>query len=135
MYKLQKYIDMAHGTPRGLLGLAIVKKHWPEWEQQIIDFPLSRTEESAWRAKGCVGSAGSGGGGLATGLFVDALWRFGFLEQSPEKFEGRLTWKLECWLEDIFYMEAISYYNNGTGCEVGTTWREMFQDVEWTPVE
>lgn len=131
-YKLQKYKDMAHGTPRGQLCLAIVKKHWSEWERKVV----SPSRYDALGAEDILNS----GQGPAVGIFLDAVWRFGYLEELPGKVEAGLFWKLECWLEDILYMEAVSYYNNGTGCKVGVTMAEMFrsggegcyEDVEWS---
>lgn len=136
---LQKYKDMAAGNPRGKVALEIVKKRWGEWNSMIVapdsgimfstgeakgrgfgkasmDTLIAEQERERERDQGAeVGGAevGEVGDGLAMAVFLEALWRFGVMEEGARNDESYATLRLDSWLEKIFFEEALKVYRGG----------------------
>lgn len=137
---LQKYKDMAAGNPRGKVALEVVKKRWSEWNSMIVapgagimfstgeakgrgfgkesmDALIAeqakaeaQAEEQARPSEGA--GAGVGGDGLAMAVFLEALWRFGVMEEGARNDESYATLRLDSWLEKIFFEEALKVYRD-----------------------
>ena len=101
---LQKYKDMAMETPRGQVALAIVRRRWDEWDKQLIGV------ESWSKGKHSILAKVQEGEDLAAKVFFEALWRFGVMEEPEGKNESYEIRRLDMWLEQIFFEEALNYY-------------------------